>query len=131
IFVSNHERKVEREAVLELKSLPLFGREGKVTWQDLDPEGKITLTWQDLDPGLEPPEKVMATQAEVRKLMNEISETGLDGEGKTSEESLEAELSGISLDDKALDRLIMRVEGTRVRLVVRPHDYRILEARVE
>jgi len=108
----------EHEVTVSLKEIPLFKREGQIVWRDLDRS-------------LKPPEKMTVKGPDVKE-MGRGSSMDLGIEEETpDEEDIETQLSGEDPQDKTMERLKITVEGEQVRLLVRPRDYRILQAEIQ
>lgn len=105
VIVANRDRGSEHEFALELDVAKLF-------------PGASGVTWRDLDPGLKPPPAVAATTKEIKETAAQMDDAALGDL-----------LEGTTPEGRTEKRLALRVEGNTARVVVRPRDYRILEAR--
>ncbi len=116
LFVANRDRE-EREVVLRLKDGALF-------------DGAPALDWRDIDPGLKPPASAVAGANEL-KALRAGPEVGLIGEAAPllDDDALLDMIEGTTPQERALERLQMQVEDNRVRVVIRPRDYRVLLVR--
>ena len=120
IFVSNFDRDVEHEVAVELDLAKLFPNR----------KGGGSVTWRDLDPGLDPPKVAVANAAEIAKETAAAKDAGLDGkEQPLDDEAIGDLLEGTSPEGRAKGRLELKVEGSKARVVIRPRDYRVLEAK--
>ena len=121
VFVANVDRDVEHEVTVELDLAALFpSRKGEAT----------TVTWRDLDPGLVPPKVDVANAAEITRETAAAANAGIG----TTERPLDDDeigdlLEGTSPDGREKGRLELKVEGSKARVVIRPRDYRVLEAK--
>lgn len=117
VIVANWDRE-EREVVIELKPGTVPGLEQGVTWRDLDP-------------GLEPPEAVAASAEEIKQVqVGAVTSDILDnGDNMLDDVSLNDELEGTTPEGRSQQRLKLRGEGDQARIVIRPRDYRVLEAK--
>jgi len=104
IAVASRDRGAEQDVRLELNTARLF-------------PGAKNVAWRDLDPGLKPPVAVTASPAKI------------DKPDPVDAADLTDLLDGTTPESRALQRLELRTEGNTARVVVRPRDYRILEAR--
>ena len=120
VFVSNFDRDVEHEVTVELDLATLFPNR----------KGGGSVTWRDLDPGLDPPKVDVANAAEIKKQTAAAANAGLDGkEQPLDDEAIGDLLEGTSPEGRAKGRLELKVEGSKARVVIRPRDYRVLEAK--
>ena len=88
------------------------------------------MTWRDLDPGLDPPKVDVANAAEIKKQTAAAKDAGLEGkEQPLDDEAIGDLLEGTSPEGRAKGRLELKAEGSKARVVIRPRDYRILEAK--
>ena len=120
VFVANFDREVEHRVKLTLDVEAVFpGRGGKA--------GGIR--WQDLDPGLDPPQVAVASAAEIVKEARVVQERGLDDK-PPSFDPQEADdfLTGDTPEARKSKQLELAVEGDTASVVIRPRDYRVLEA---
>jgi hypothetical protein len=114
-IVANRDRGSEHEFTLELDVAKLFPGAGGVIWRDLDP-------------GLNPPAEVMASAKEIKEAGARVGD--LSGEEKPADDAALGDmLNGTTPEGRALKRLELRTEGNKARVVVRPRDYRVLEAK--
>ncbi len=114
VVVANWDRE-EREVVITLQPQALAGAAGGVAWRDLDP-------------GLKPPAEVMAGAEEITRAGEALG--GVPGEGQPLDAAaLDNLLEGVTPAERALQRLDLRTEGNKAILVIRPRDYRVLEAK--
>jgi hypothetical protein len=112
LFNGDHE---EREVGVELVAGRLF-------------PGATDVTWRDLDPGLKPPAEAMADAKEIKEAAAMADD--LSGEEKPAGDAALGDLlNGTTPEGRALKRLELRTEGNKARVVVRPRDYRVLEAK--
>jgi len=118
VFVANFDREVEHEVTVELDSAALF------------PGRKVTgIQWRDIDPGLQPPRVAVATKAEIAKETAAVKARGLDDTlPQLDAEELDDFLTGDTSEARANRRLELQVDGSKARVMIRPRDYRILEA---
>ena len=116
VIVANWDRE-EREVTVELKDgagLP----------------ASAAVSWRDLDPGLTPPAAVVASAADVARVEAGAGHGDLTGtKDKTDDVAVRDLLDGTTPEGRALARLTLRTEGRQARVVIRPRDYRVLEAR--
>jgi len=120
VFVSNFDRDVEHEVAVELDLAKLFPNR----------KGGGSVTWRDLDPGLDPPKVDVANAAEIKKQTAAAANAGLDAkEGPLDDDAIGDLLEGTSPEGRAKGRLVFKAEGSKARVVIRPRDYRILEAK--
>jgi hypothetical protein len=114
-IVANRDRAGEHEFVLELEAKAF-------------PWAAQGVAWRDLDPGLKPPAAVMAGTREIKEAAAGIDNLG-GAEKPMDDVALGDLLDGATPEGRAVKRLELRVEGNKARVVVRPRDYRVLEAR--
>ena len=57
------------------------------------------------------------------------TEATLDQEDEVTEETLLNELEGTTQEDRELAGLVLKTKGNAAQVVIRPRDYRILEAK--
>ena len=120
VFVSNCERDVEREVTLELDLAALFPNR----------KGGGTVGWRDLDPGLDPPKVEVANAGEIAKETAAAANAGLDAkERPLDDEEIGDLLEGTTPEGRAKGRMEIKAEGSKARVVIRPRDYRVLEAK--
>ncbi|OPZ30609.1 MAG: hypothetical protein BWZ02_00683 [Lentisphaerae bacterium ADurb.BinA184] len=121
IMVSNFARE-DQAVTLALNTAELFGREG-------------TVAWRDADRSLDPPENLVASDAEIAQAAKAAAHASELGDGEAAEPLDEAALldvlSGVTPREKEQARLAIRPDGNRVSLVVRKRDYRLLEVRLQ
>ena len=119
VFVSNFDRDLEHEVTVELDPAALF------------PGRKVTaIQWRDLDPGLDPPKVAVADAAEIAKETQAAANAGLEGKERPLDaEELDDFLQGTTPEGRAKGRLELKAEGSKARVVIRPRDYRVLEAK--
>ena len=121
VFLANIDRGVEQEATVELDLATLFPNRRPAS---------AAVAWRDLDPGLDPPAAAAATAAEIAKAAADAARAGVESaQPPLDDESVGDFLEGTSPEERARKRLQLRVEAGRVRVVIRPRDYRVLEAR--
>ena len=114
--VANWDRK-ERDVTVQLKPEAFRWAEKGVAWRDLDP-------------GLEPPEAAVASAEEMAAVQAGAGQADLLGEtDATGDVAIEDLLDGTTPEERAQDRLNLRTERDGARVLVRPRDYRVLEAR--
>ena len=130
VVVLFNRTREECDAALSLKTLPLFGREGEITWKELVPK-------------IKPPVATKTTRADTGKAGPRIEEANILGkstigeidtlgaENPVNDEAIDSVVSGSGPQESASGRLALRTEGARARIVISPHDCRVLEARIE
>ena len=85
---------------------------------------------RDLEPGLDPPKVDVANAAEIKKQTAAAANAGIDGkEQPLDDEAIGDLLEGTSPEGRAKGRLELKVDGSKARVVIRPRDYRVLEAK--
>ena len=88
------------------------------------------VAWRDLDPGLEPPEAAVASAEEMAAVRAAAGQADLLGETDLpGDVGIGDLLDGTTAEERAQDRLSLRTERDSARVLVRPRDYRVLEAR--
>ena len=115
VMVANRDRAVERDFSLELDAAKVF-------------PGAAGVTWRDLDPGLKPPAAVVASAKEIKAAGVSVGEPAREDQARDAT-ALTDLVRGTTPQGRALGRLELRVEGNKARVVVRPRDYRVLEAK--
>ncbi len=116
VFISNHDRKAN-EVSLSIKPGTLF-------------PGQARIVWRDLDPGLKPPTSTIASQEDIANATKPLeTEATLDQEDEVTEETLLNDLEGTTQEDRELAGLALKTKGNAAQVVIRPRDYRILEAK--
>ncbi len=114
VIVANWDRE-EREVAITLTAAAFPGAEKGVVWRDLDA-------------GLKPPAEVMAGTEELKQVGETLGSVP-DEAGPPDGAALDNLLDGVTPGERALKRLELRVEGRKALVVVRPRDYRVLEAK--
>ena len=114
-IVANRDRGGEHEFGLELEAKAF-------------PWAAQGVAWRDLDPGLEPPASVVAGAEEINAALATMGSL-LEKDQELDATALTDLMEGSTPEERALQRLELRVEGDTARVVVRPRDYRVLEAR--
>jgi len=90
------------------------------------------VVWRDLDPGLTPPKAVVASQEEMQSVAHgSVAMIERGGGQSLTAEALTDLLEGTSPAGRAQDALQLRAVGQAAHVLVRPRDYRVLEARPE
>jgi hypothetical protein len=116
VIVANWDRE-QREVTISLKDGVLF------------PAGSA-FAWRDLDPGLKPPEAAVASKEEIARATKATEgKDTLDVKEEITEETLVNELEGTTKQDRDLAAMVLRTEGNTAKVIIRPRDYRVLEAR--
>jgi hypothetical protein len=120
VFVANFDRDVEYRVKLTLDVEAVFpGRGGEA--------GGIR--WRDLDPGLDPPKVAVASAAEIAKEARVVQERGLDDKLPSfNQQEADDFLTGDTPEARKSKQLELAVEGDTASVVIRPRDYRVLEA---
>ena len=122
MFLANFDRDATHDVAVEIDLDALLPRRQGNT--------RAGVVWRDIDPGLEPPAAAAATAAEIAKTRETLDKAGLDAkEEPLDDDAIGDFLEGTSPEGRARARLELRVEGNAARLLVRPRDYRVLEAR--
>jgi hypothetical protein len=86
--------------------------------------------WRDLDPGLDPPKVEVANAGEIAKETAAAANAGLDAkERPLDDEEIGDLLEGTTPEGRAKGRMEIKAEGSKARVVIRPRDYRVLEAK--
>jgi hypothetical protein len=117
VIVANRDRGGEHDVSLDLVVDRLF-------------PGAKGVVWRDLDPGLKPPEAVAASAAELDKVRAGAGNASLTGGKDVADEAeLQDFLEADAPEERALKRLKLRTDGSTAQVVIRPRDYRVLEAR--
>lgn len=119
VFVSNFDRDVDHEVAIELNPQALF------------PGRKVgSITWRDLDPGLDPPQVAVADAAEIAEETAAAANAGIDAKEKPlDDEAIGDFLEGTTPEGRKKAKLALKVEGSKARVLIRPRDYRVLEAK--
>jgi hypothetical protein len=119
VFLSNFDRDVEHDVAIEVDPLKLF------------PGRKVgRITWRDLDPGLTPPQVAVADAAEIAKETAAAANAGLDAkEQPLADDEIGDLLEGTTPEGRKQGRLGMNTDGSKARVLIRPRDYRVLEAK--
>lgn len=89
--------------------------------------GATEVVWRDIDPGLQPPAKTMASAKEIKEATAMVGDFA-EKEKPADDAALEDLLNGTTPEGRAQERLKLRTEGNKARVVIRPRDYRVLEA---
>jgi len=120
VFVANFDRDVEHRLKLTLDAEAVFpGRGGRA--------GGIR--WRDLDPGLDPPKVAVASAAEIAKEAGAVQERGLDDKLPSFDpQQADDFLTGDTPEARKSKQLELAVEDDTASVVIRPRDYRVLEA---
>jgi len=91
--------------------------------------GSGAVKWRDIDPGLKPPAAAMASAEEIGRVGEKIT-AGLDEKNELGEGEIEDMIEGTTPEQRAMARLELRADGAKARVLVRPRDYRALEASI-
>ena len=114
-MVSNFTRE-EQDVSLTVDAAELLGL-----------NGSARVTWHHVDSTFEPPATKTASKAEIRAAEKSLSDISLDDE----DEGLGMTFELDDPDRKRREKYAIKPDGNTVRMLVRPHDYRLLELRVE
>jgi len=116
VAVASRDRGGEHDIALDIDAGRLF-------------PGARGVVWRDLDPGLKPPKEVAASAKDIKAVAASIGgDPG--GEKPTMDDAALGDLlNGTTPEEREQQRLRLRTDGNTARMVIRPRDYRVLEAK--